>query len=149
MNLRKVGLLFEILLDIIIIAGAILVLALPFWIDAMLSDILLGGIERTPSLIFFYVGGIFGLWFMINMRLMTVSVRKGNPFVRANVSRLICMSIACAVLMLDFVYLTIVSGSLLGYFCILMLLFAGLAAIICAWVFARAVEFKSENDLTI
>ncbi len=149
MNLKKLGLFFEILLDIIIIGGGALVLTIPFWIDVVIQDVLLGGIEHTPSLIFFYVGGLAGLWFMISMRAMTVSVRKCNPFVRANVSRLKQMSTACIILMLDFVYLTVVSGSVLGYFCILLLLLAALAAIICAWVFARAIEFKAENDLTI
>ncbi len=149
MNLKKLGLFFEVLLDIIIIGGAGLVLTLPFWIDIVIKDVLLGGIEHVPSLIFFYVGGLAGLWFMVSMRSMTVSVRRGNPFVAANVSRLKQMSVACIILMLDFIYLTVVSGSVLGYFCILLLLLAGLAALICAWVFARAIEFKAENDLTI
>ncbi len=149
MNLKKLGLFFEILLDIIIIGGGVLVLTIPLWIDVVISDVLLGGIEHTPSLIFFYVGGIAGLWFMISMRFMTVSVRKGNAFIKANVSRLKQMSISCIILMLDFVYLTVVSGSVIGYFCILLLFLASLSALICAWVFDRAIEFKAENDLTI
>ncbi|MDL2237161.1 DUF2975 domain-containing protein [Christensenellaceae bacterium OttesenSCG-928-K19] len=103
----------------------------------------------TPSMIFFYVGGALGLWFLTLLRKLVWSVCEGNPFTQQNGRLLNQLSWPILLLMADFIFIFCFWPSISKVLCIGLLLLGFFSARVLAFLLKRAAEYREEVDLTV
>ncbi len=152
--MKKTGLFryMKIALDILLILGLVIIVAMPF-IFYLLPDTLLDKYfmseSSTFSMIFIEVCGIL-MWIVLNeIRKIFKTLDEGEPFVVHNVLHLKRSAWLFMVLTALFVAKTIVNISLLSPVMMIALFVAGLFCRVLAEVFEKAIKVKKENDLTI
>ncbi len=106
----------------------------------------------APFMVTMYVGCLAALWFLKELFSIMSTVRKGDPFVKKNVSALARMAVCCvvaagALLCMLFIYGWYQHFSITV--CVFILFFGALCSYTLSRVFDRAVEYKAENDLTV
>ena len=106
----------------------------------------------APFMVTMYVGSFAALWFLKELFSIMVTVRKGDPFVKKNVSALARMAVCCIVAAAALACMLFIYGWYQHFsitVCIFILFFGALCAYTLSRVFDRAVEYKAENDLTV
>lgn len=135
--------------NVVIIAGMVLIcalfVALPF-LTNFISDRFW---VLVPSMVFFYVAGALGLWFLYLLRKLILSVREGNPFTKQNVNYLNKLSWSLLFLMGDFIFIFCYVPSISKILCIGLLLLGFFSARVLAYLVGRAAEYREEVDLTV
>ena len=102
--------------------------------------------------IFLYIADLAAIWFMLSLIGIMRSVTTGDPFVLKNVRLLQYISLACLVAFLSFALMIVIYSNYDCFgviICSVILLFGALCAFVLSQVFAKAVAYKSENDLTV
>ena len=102
--------------------------------------------------IFLYISDLAAIWFMLSLFGIMRSVTAGNPFIEKNVRLLQFISLACLTAFLSFALMILIYANFDCFgliICSTILLFGALCSFVLSQVFARAVDYKSENDLTV
>ena len=105
--------------------------------------------QPVPTLIFCYTAGALALWFLFDLRLLVLSVCKGNPFVKRNADILKRLSFALLFLLFDFIFIFCFLPSVSKLLCICLLLLGVFCARVLAYLIERAAEYREEVDLTV
>jgi hypothetical protein len=106
------------------------------------------GDELFASL-FIVTFGAAALVIVRQLILIFKSVNEDKPFIRENASRLNRIAVCCFTLFGIFLFKSIYAFTLLSVLMTAALLVASFAALVFGGLFFMAVEYKSENDLTI
>jgi hypothetical protein len=118
---------------------------LPFFLDQVAAYF----IYLTPTLIFYYAGGVLIFWFFWELRAMIVTVRRDTAFTVGNVKRLKTLSWSLLFLGADFVYIMCYVPSFSKVLCMVILFLGFFCARILAYLIAKAIEYKEDVDLTV
>ena len=150
----KVTRYFAFFVVILIFLAAIAVIALGVFVPSIaINGKLFDTLGRpVPFVCALYVGVIAALWFLAELLLIMMSVRKGNPFVKRNVFALRRMGIACLIAAFALLFVLFFYGWYHHFsiiVCVFILFFGVLCTFALSGVFMRAVEYKTENDLTV
>ncbi|MDE6025925.1 MAG: DUF2975 domain-containing protein [Lachnospiraceae bacterium] len=149
MNNNKITRVTKLILDIMFFVGIIVTATLPvsFRFYGKYNDFF----EEyyLQMVIIFFISGVFAILILGELRKMFSTVLKDDCFVEGNVKSLNRMSIysfaimAVSLLRLPLYFTPAVS------IIVIVFLIAGLFSRVLAIVFAKAVEYKQENDFTI
>ena len=150
MGQEKISKFTKILLDVMLFCGIFVCVTLPFSIR------LAGRIysrefadHYAAMLILFAIAGFSGLLIVWELRGMMSTVLADDCFVVANVTSLKRMSIYSTVIALDFAVKMLVFPTPATAVIVLTFFIAALFSRVLAHVFAKAIAYKEENDLTI
>ncbi|MCH5265311.1 MAG: DUF2975 domain-containing protein [Lachnospiraceae bacterium] len=137
------------LLDTMFVVGIIVTVTLPFTVPRMAVYYPQIQDRQWEVILIYFMLGVFCLFALQELRRIFATVKEGNCFVEKNVVSLqrmgnVFLVIALVLLIRGVVYLT----PAIVIECFLFLL-AGLFCRVIAMVFAEAVRYKEENDLTI
>jgi hypothetical protein len=152
--MKKTGLFryMKVTLDVLLILGIFIVIALPFvvhWLPNDLFNRYFFSNSELFSTVFIEVCGIL-FWVVINeIRKIFKSLDEDEPFVSHNVLHLTRCAWLFLILSALFVLKTIVDFTLLSPVMMIALFIAGLFCRVLAEVFDKAIKVKNENDLTI
>lgn len=128
-----------------LVAGGLLYLSIP-WLAKLL---LFYFQEYIPTVIMLYVGGL-GAWGLIFCLLRILRrVKRGVAFTQETVKDLKRVAPCCALAAAALIFILFFRFSFVLTICVLILLFGLLCALVLAAVFAQAVAYKDENDLTV
>lgn len=97
---------------------------------------------------FLVMAGLLALWVLIELIAVMHTVR-GDPFIARNVSAFMRMGAAAEAAGVLFAVKCFVFFTPMTAVCAIVMLLAGLFALVLSGVFGKAVEYKRENDLTI
>ena len=137
-------------IDVLFVLSIICVAATPMlsrwlfgWIRYSASDYLL------PFTLILFFSGICCVYILFNLKKMYRSLLSGNPFIDENVRHLRKIAVACAVISLIYIikclfmftFATIVIAAVFVVGCLFCLTLKDL--------FKQAINYKSENELTI
>ncbi len=140
----------KILLDIMFYSGILVIVTLPI-------SLRYAGIYYSSAfqeyyvlmLIIFFLSGICGLWIVGQLRKMMRTVIQKNCFVYENVRSLKMMGIASALITILFFIKCFYLPTPATFIIVLTFFIAGLFSEVLSFVFAEAIRYKEENDLTI
>lgn len=113
---------------------------------ALLSGYWEGSVSSLK--LFLTLAAAFALWILAELFFVFRTVEK-DPFLERNVRAFLRMGAAAELAGLLFVGRCFLSFTPMTAVCAIVMLLAGMFALVLAGVFRRAVEYKAENDLTI
>ncbi len=150
MEYGKINKFTKVLLDLMFYSGCVVLLTVPIWLK-------LAGTYYSPvlrenywfMLLTFAASGICGILIVNELRKMMRTVLEKNCFVRANVKSLRKMSGLSFIIALCFVLKCIFVLTPATLIIVLVFLVAGLFSVVLSCVFAEAIDYKEENELTI
>lgn len=148
---------FTLLLKYIIVAamiiGAAIIIGLPVILKWALETYEKFGTYSqdyyTTCLCFLYPSGILGFVALTNAKKLMDSVNNSNPFVPENVKRIKALARISALLCIIYAVGIFFLNS---FFTVILFVVFGLLALmlsVFAELFAKAVEYKTDNDFTI
>lgn len=142
----------EALLYAVFVAGCLLWTSLPFFLDHLLLFFMDAYIAlqwyRTFVLIFMMCTGAAGLFIVFDLIGLFRTLRR-DPFVERNVKALKRMGFTALVVTIMFGVKCVVYFTPMTLVCALVLLLCALFAFVLSGLFATAVQYKRENELTI
>ena len=148
---------FTLLLKYIIIAamilGAVIIIGLPAILKWVLETYEKFGTYSenyyTTCLCFLYPSGVLGFIALINAKKLMDSVNNSNPFVPENVKHIKSLARICALLCIIYAVGIFFLNSF--FTAILFVVFGLLSLMLSVFgeLFAKAVEYKTDNDFTI
>ena len=97
---------------------------------------------------FLLTAGAIALWILFELIAVLCTV-ESDPFLERNARAFVRMGVAAEIAAALFVGKCVFSFTAMTAVCALVMALSGLFALTLAAVFARAVAFKQENDLTI
>lgn len=97
----------------------------------------------------YFVSGIAGLYIVYQLRKIMSTVIRKNCFTEENVTGLSRMGKAGLIISAAFLVKETAAGTFAGFVIILVFFIAALFCFVLTGVFAEAVRYKQENDLTI
>lgn len=97
---------------------------------------------------FLTLAAAFALWILAELFFVFRTV-TADPFLERNVKAFLRMGTAAELAGLLFVGRCVLSFTPMTAVCAIVMLLAGMFALVLAAVFRRAVEYKTENDFTI
>lgn len=97
---------------------------------------------------FLLTAGAIALWILFEL-IAVLSTVESDPFLERNARAFVRMGVAAEIAAALFVGKCVFSFTAMTAVCALVMALSGLFALTLAAVFARAVAFKQENDLTI
>ncbi len=140
----------KLLVDMMFYGGIICVLCIPLIIKFFKSFYETAELSNTTLLtIVLYISGILALYILLNLKSMYKSLLEGNPFIDKNVRHFRKMSVACGAISLVYIIKCIFMFTLAT--AIIALVFA-MGSVFCLTLkdlFKQAINYKTENDLTI
>lgn len=138
------------LLDIMFFSGILVVVTLPWTLNLAgryYSEEI--GRQYWPMLIIFGVSGICGLIIVFQLRKMIRTVIQKNCFVDNNTKSLRIMGKVSFLIVILFAVKCVLLPTPATFIIVLTFFIAGLFSHVLSLVFAEAVNYKEENDLTI
>lgn len=150
MDQNKITVFTKYFLNIMFYSGILVVLSLPYTLQ-LVGKYYLPEFERYywPMLIIYFLSGISGLIIVYQLRKMIRTVIEKNCFVKNNIISLKIMGkVSFLITFLQFIKVLFVTSSA-SFVIILTFFIAGIFSHVLGLVFAEAVRFKEENDLTI
>lgn len=152
MNEPFVSRLFRVILYIAFALGFVVVVTLPFLLNFYAGLIHDGyyviGSYKAFITVFLVFAGIIGLWIIAELILIMRTVR-GDAFIRRNVSALRRIGILALVLGVWFLLKCIRFATFLTLVCGVVLIVCSLIVFTLGALFAQAVQYKEDNELTI
>ena len=148
MNDKRFALMLSCINGVLIalMAAAVTALVLlPFFLGRVAAYF----IYLTPTLIFYYAGGVLIFWFFWVLRSMVVTVSRDTAFTVGNVKRLKVLSWSLLFLAVDFGYMACFVPSFSKVLCIVILALGFFCARILAYLIGKAIEYKEDVDLTV
>lgn len=134
-------------LNIVLLVAMIVIIALIVLLTFFTSTSF--KMQFIHLLIFCYIAGVLGLWFLSILRQLVQSVCDGNPFVHRNVVLLKRLSLSLLLLLADFIYIFVYAPTVSKLLCVCLLLLGVLCAQVLAYLIGRAAEYREEIDLTV
>ncbi len=150
---KSISCYLKIILEVLLILGGLIIIALPFVFRLLPSDIFntyFLGNSYYFSMIFLEICGII-TWFFLNeiRKIFKTLEEEGEPFVQHNVLHLRRCAWMCLALSFMFLVKTIVDFSLLSPVMMIAFFLGCLFLRVLADVFVKGIKVKAENDLTI
>lgn len=136
--------------DVLFYIGIICVAALPFFSKPVSAFFL--GYEHKYALLFLmvlFLSGCCGVYILFHLKQMYKSLLSGNPFIDENISHFRKMAVACFVAALIYVAKCIFMFTVSTVLIIMVFLIGCLFCLTLKDLFKQAVNYKTENDLTI
>lgn len=131
----------KIIIDVLILVGALCVVTVPLW--EKLNN------KWLFTMVLLMVTGAVGVYILITLRGMYKTLLSGNPFVQSNVKAFRRMAVSCLIIALCYIVKCFVVFSLGTAVVVVVFVIASLFCITLKDLFARAVEYKEENDWTV
>ena len=138
------------ILDIMFFVGMVVTLTLPVsmhyygvYVNSLFQE------HYVQMLIIFFIAGVFAVLILGELRRMFRTVLADNCFVQDNVKSLNRMGIYSFGIMLVMLLRLPLLFTPAVSIIVIVFLIAGLFSRVLALVFAKAVEYKEENDFTI
>lgn len=150
MDQNKITVFTKYFLNIMFYSGILLVLSLPYTLQ-FVGRYYFPVVEKYywPMLIIYFMSGISGLIIVYQLRGMIRTVMEKNCFVKNNIRSLKIMGkVSFLIAILHFIKVFFFPSSA-SFVIILTFFIAGIFSHVLGLVFAEAVRFKEENDLTI
>lgn len=140
----------KLVLDLMFYGGLVVFVTLPLSLK-FLGKYYSGVIDEyfLFMLIIFGISGIFGILIIRQLRKMMRTVIQDNCFVYENVKSLNAMAVLSLCITLMFIIKVCVLPTPATGVIVLVFFIASLFCDVLAHVFAKAVNYKEENDLTI
>lgn len=140
----------KVILDVMLYSGIIVFLTLPLTLK-FAAEHYSSAIREHYYPMLFVLGGsaILGLVIIFRLRRMMQTVVRKNCFVHENVKSLKIMSFVSIVISLVYATKVFFLPTPATFVIILTFFIAGLFSGVLSFVFAEAVRFKEENELTI
>lgn len=149
MKIEKLSKTLRFLLEFVFVVGTIDVLTL-YWTLPLYFGNVFPEPFFLPALIDLALCGVCTLVIIRYIIGMLKTVGESNPFVPKNVTSLKAMAICCFIITALLLGLLVFSEfSLIVSIAALLFLVIGLLCAIVSGLFQKAVEYKSENDLTV
>ena len=98
---------------------------------------------------FLFLSGAGCVYILFNLKKMYSSLLDGNPFIDKNVSHLRNMAVACAVIALIYIVKCILMFTLAATVIVFVFLVGTLFCLTLKDLFKQAINYKTENELTI
>lgn len=139
----------KVLVDVIFVVGILSVLAVPL-LSRYIAYFYGYGSEATVLFsIFLFVSGVFAVYIVFNLKQMFKTLLGGNPFVEKNMVCFRRMAVACFIISAIFVvkcFVLFTPGTVIVAAVFIVL---GLFCLTLKNIFAQAIAYKQENDLTV
>ena len=138
------------ILNFMLVSGVLVFVSLPFLLQY-------AGDHYAPIikehyvlyLIVYLISGVMGIIIVYCLRKMIGPVIRRNCFVDENVRELNIMGMSGCVITVTFLIKEILAWTAAGIVIVIVFFIAALFSFVLAGVFAEAVRYKKENDLTI
>ncbi len=131
----------KIIIDILIILGIVGVVTVPIW--PRLNDM------WHFTMVLLMITGAVGVYILVTLRGMYKTLLSGNPFVESNVKAFLRMAVSSAVIAVCYIVKCFFVFSLGTVIVVIVFIIASLFCMTLRDLFARAVEYKEENDWTV
>lgn len=140
----------KILLDIILVVGAVCVIGLPVSLKWGFENTTWTAGENYWFLLIFLFGtGVLGIGMVFELRQIFLRINEHNPFQRLNAIGFKRIAILALGISAAYIIKIIFYISFLTIIVAIAFLVFGLAGLVFSELFRQAVEVKEENDLTI
>lgn len=149
MRESKITKVTKYLLDIMFFMGMVVTLTLPVSLNYYGRINSLFEEYYIQMVIIFFIAGVFAVLILGELRRMFRTVLEDDCFVEANVKSLNRMGIYSFAIMFDMLFRLPLYFTPAVAIIVVVFLIAGLFSRVLAIVFAKAVEYKQENDFTI
>jgi len=137
-------------IDVLFYLSIICTIAVPLWAKILFAFIRYPNAGYlTPFTVILFLSGLCCVYILFHLKQMYRTLLIGNPFVEQNVSHLRKMAVACTIIAL--IYLV----KCFFMFTFATLVIAGIFVVGCLFcltlkdLFKQAINYKTENDLTI
>ena len=139
----------KVLIDIMLVAGVICCIAVPFVVPLLEGRFIFLSDITIPVTIILIFAGLCSLFILWQLRAMFKTLLGGNPFVQANVTCLRKCAVASFVIALTFIASIPFRVTLASITIVIMFALLGLFCLTLKDVFKQAIAYKEENDWTV
>lgn len=140
----------KITIDVLFFLSIICVILIPFYSKNIFTLIGYPAPEyfTTLALVLFF-SGLCCVYILMNLRQMYRSLLEGNPFVDKSVCHLRRISVACVIISVIYIIKSFFMFTFGSVIIALVFIIGCLFCLTLKDLFKQAINFKSENDLTI
>jgi hypothetical protein len=149
MSKWNIPLILKRMLEVLMVLGPVLMIAMPFVIgvkNPLISQLFP---HQWLTFVFIEACGVCCWFILLLLHRLLATITRSTPFVFENVKTFKYISYVCAVAALVLIVKTFVDFSVMTPFIAILALLASLFCQTLAMVFDKAVRIKDENDLTI
>ncbi len=140
----------KVFVDILFYGSIICVIALPFVAKKLFTWISYENTRYFTSFtLIVFLSGIFSSYILFNLKQMYKSLLVGNPFVDKNVIHLRKMALACIIIFIIYLIKCLFMFTFASAVISVVFLIGSLFCLTLKDLFKQAINYKSENDLTI
>lgn len=139
----------KVIIDIFFYLGIIVCALVPYAIPKIIKSSNLSKGLIIPTVITLLLSGICAVYIIFQLKKTFKTLVSGNPFVIENTFYLKNMSIAAFIISLIYLVKLFYWFTFATLIIVLVFLIAGLFCLTLRDLFAQAVKFKEDNDLTI
>ena len=139
----------KIVVDIFFYLGIITCITVPFFTPKIIKYLNLNENLITPTIITLLLSGMCAVYIIFQLKRTFKTLVAGNPFVIENTIYLKNMSIAAFIISAIYIVKLFYWFTFATVIIVLVFLVAGLFCLTLKDLFAQAVKFKEDNDLTI
>lgn len=139
----------KVIVDIFFYLGIIVCALVPYAIPKIIKSSSLSEDLIIPTVITLLLSGICAVYIIFQLKKTFKTLVSGNPFVIENTFYLKNMSIAAFIISLIYLIKLFYWFTFATLIIVLVFLIAGLFCLTLRDLFAQAVKFKEDNDLTI
>lgn len=139
----------KILVDIMFYLGIICVIAVPFLSDFISRLYGCGEYTKIPMTVVLAASGILAVYILFNLKSMYKTLLSGNPFILENVLHFKKMAVSCILISAIYLIKCIFMFTIATLIIIIVFAIGSLFCLTLMDLFAQAIDFKEENDLTI
>ena len=125
------------------------VVTIPFWMRAYQGWLRYDDTVFYPMMTIIGLSGILSVFILFTLDRMYKTLTSGDPFVTANVNAFKRIAGTCAVIAFLYILKCFLVFSLATVIVVLVFIIGCLFCLTLKDLFAKAVEYKEENDLTI
>ena len=148
-NKSLVHYLTKVLVDIMLVGGVVVCIAVPFIMPFLTEHIYYLREFTIPATIILIFSGLCSLFILWQLRAMFKTLLGGNPFVEANISCLRRCSVASFLIAIAFTVAIPFRVTLASIIIVIIFALLGLFCLTLKDVFKEAVSYKEETDWTV
>jgi hypothetical protein len=139
----------KIVVDIFFYLGIITVISVPLLTPKIIKSLNLSESLTLPTIITLLLSGVCAVYLIFQLKRIFKTLTSGNPFVIENTVYLKNMAIVTFIISIIYVYKLTYWFTPATVIIVIVFLVAGLFCLTLKDLFAQAVKFKEDNDLTI
>ena len=138
----------KIMIDVLFYLNIAALVTVPFWAKSLF--ILIDETGEFPLFeLIIFLSGACCLYILFNLKQMYCTLLSGNPFIDKNVSHLRKMAVACFAVFLIYLAKCIIMFTFATLVITIIFLVGCLFCLTLKDLFKQAINYKTENDLTI